>query len=173
MPFLHPCPVPSAECDKLRRDGCRSSQYYSQGPTFAAPSSPLCDEDQDEDEEADQKVRLLLCSTQDPGLDPRTEKGYKWGNSWSQNKARFGFFLDFLVLTSVPWGFNTPTPGKLGEGSTRNSHSLWPSPPFTVSRCDAEASRMGSRQRSLWGTRHIPLSFLSVFFNRATLSPGV
>ncbi|XP_054426003.1 NHS-like protein 1 isoform X2 [Pteronotus mesoamericanus] len=46
------------ECDKLRRDGCRSSQYYSQGPTFAASSSPPCDEYQDEDEETDQKYSL-------------------------------------------------------------------------------------------------------------------
>uniref|UniRef100_A0A2K5WFT2 NHS like 1 n=1 Tax=Macaca fascicularis TaxID=9541 RepID=A0A2K5WFT2_MACFA len=46
------------ECDKLRRDGYRSSQYYSQGPTFAANASPLCDEYQDEDEEADQKCSL-------------------------------------------------------------------------------------------------------------------
>ncbi|EQB78756.1 NHS-like protein [Camelus ferus] len=44
------------ECDKLRRDGYRSSQYYSQGPTFAASSGPLCDDYQDEDEETDQKV---------------------------------------------------------------------------------------------------------------------
>ncbi|XP_053446616.1 NHS-like protein 1 isoform X4 [Nycticebus coucang] len=43
------------ECDKLRQDGYRSSQYYSQGPTFAANSSPLCDDYQDEDEETDQK----------------------------------------------------------------------------------------------------------------------
>ncbi|CAI9173575.1 unnamed protein product [Rangifer tarandus platyrhynchus] len=43
------------ECDKLRRDGYRSSQYYSQGPTFAANSSPLCDDYQDEDEETDPK----------------------------------------------------------------------------------------------------------------------
>ncbi|XP_051020421.1 LOW QUALITY PROTEIN: NHS-like protein 1 [Acomys russatus] len=42
------------ECDKLRRDGCRSSQYYSQGPTFAASSSP-CDDYQDEDAETDRK----------------------------------------------------------------------------------------------------------------------
>ncbi|XP_069345020.1 NHS-like protein 1 isoform X4 [Eulemur rufifrons] len=46
------------ECDKLRRDGYRSSQYYSQGPTFAANSSPLCDDYQDEDEETDQKCSL-------------------------------------------------------------------------------------------------------------------
>ncbi|KAM8788342.1 NHS-like protein 1 isoform 2-T2 [Rhynchonycteris naso] len=46
------------ECDKLRRDGYRSSQYYSQGPTFAANSSPPCDEYQDEDEETDQKCSI-------------------------------------------------------------------------------------------------------------------
>ncbi|XP_031236369.1 NHS-like protein 1 isoform X5 [Mastomys coucha] len=45
------------ECDKLRRDGCRSSQYYSQGPTFAASSSP-CDDYQDEDAETDRKCSL-------------------------------------------------------------------------------------------------------------------
>ncbi|ELK09676.1 NHS-like protein 1 [Pteropus alecto] len=48
------------ECDKLRRDGYRSSQYYSQGPTFAANSGPLCDDYQDEDEDTDQKTDLLL-----------------------------------------------------------------------------------------------------------------
>ncbi|XP_027407485.1 NHS-like protein 1 isoform X3 [Bos indicus x Bos taurus] len=46
------------ECDKLRRDGYRSSQYYSQGPTFAANSSPLCDDYQDEDEETDPKCSV-------------------------------------------------------------------------------------------------------------------
>ncbi|XP_052025983.1 NHS-like protein 1 isoform X1 [Apodemus sylvaticus] len=45
------------ECDKLRRDGCRSSQYYSQGPTFAAGCSPG-DDYQDEDAETDRKCSL-------------------------------------------------------------------------------------------------------------------
>uniref|UniRef100_A0A3P9HEF8 NHS-like 1b n=1 Tax=Oryzias latipes TaxID=8090 RepID=A0A3P9HEF8_ORYLA len=48
------------ECDKLRKDGFRSSQYYSQGPTFSEPlqsSSSLQDE---EDEENDKKVHLSL-----------------------------------------------------------------------------------------------------------------
>lgn len=58
MPCLPPRPVLPTECDRLRRDGYRSSQYYSQGPTFAATSGPLSDEFQDEDEETDQKVRL-------------------------------------------------------------------------------------------------------------------
>ncbi|XP_047275066.1 NHS-like protein 1 isoform X4 [Homo sapiens] len=51
------CSVVS-ECDKLRHDGYRSSQYYSQGPTFAANASPFCDDYQDEDEETDQKCSL-------------------------------------------------------------------------------------------------------------------
>ncbi|XP_036172476.1 NHS-like protein 1 isoform X3 [Myotis myotis] len=42
------------ECDKLRRDGYRSSQYYSQGPTFAS-AGPPSEEYQDEDDETDQK----------------------------------------------------------------------------------------------------------------------
>ena len=79
MSFLPPWPVPSIECDKLRRDGYRSSQYYSQGPTFAANASPLCDDYQDEDEETDQKVNLP-DSTWDPGLGPRTENGHKLKN---------------------------------------------------------------------------------------------
>ncbi|XP_042303340.1 NHS-like protein 1 isoform X2 [Sceloporus undulatus] len=49
------------ECDKLRRDGYRSSQYYSQGPTFSSSSSALCGNYQDDYEEIEQK-----CSTPSP-----------------------------------------------------------------------------------------------------------
>lgn len=70
--FLPSLPVLPAECDKLRRDGCRSSQYYSQGPTFAASSSP-CDDYPDEDAEADQKVRLTAARAS--ALRPVAEEG--------------------------------------------------------------------------------------------------
>ncbi|XP_009458991.1 PREDICTED: NHS-like protein 1 [Nipponia nippon] len=43
------------ECDKLRRDGYRSSQYYSQGPTFSSSSSATCGSYQDDYEEIEQK----------------------------------------------------------------------------------------------------------------------
>lgn len=47
-----------ADCDKLRKDGFRSSQYYSQGPTFSGSghsrNSQLEDEDEDD---VDDKVR--------------------------------------------------------------------------------------------------------------------
>ncbi|XP_059212213.1 NHS-like protein 1 isoform X2 [Centropristis striata] len=41
------------ECDKLRKDGFRSSQYYSQGPTFSDPlqsTSSLQDEEEDDND---------------------------------------------------------------------------------------------------------------------------
>ncbi|XP_029141717.1 NHS-like protein 1 [Protobothrops mucrosquamatus] len=43
------------ECDKLRRDGCRSSQYYSQGPTFSSSSPTIYGSYQDDYEEIEQK----------------------------------------------------------------------------------------------------------------------
>ncbi|XP_044866819.1 NHS-like protein 1 isoform X5 [Mauremys mutica] len=48
------------ECDKLRRDGYRSSQYYSQGPTFSS-SSAACGSYQDDYEEIERK-----CSVPSP-----------------------------------------------------------------------------------------------------------
>ncbi|KAG5847124.1 hypothetical protein ANANG_G00122700 [Anguilla anguilla] len=41
------------ECDKLRKDGFRSSQYYSQGPVFS--SSTLSNSSLQEDEDDDRK----------------------------------------------------------------------------------------------------------------------
>ncbi|NXL63800.1 NHSL1 protein, partial [Chordeiles acutipennis] len=52
------------ECDKLRRDGYRSSQYYSQGPTFSSSSSAICGSSQDDYEEIEQKSSLLDCISQ-------------------------------------------------------------------------------------------------------------
>ncbi|XP_014901786.1 NHS-like protein 1 isoform X4 [Poecilia latipinna] len=43
------------ECDKLRKDGFRSSQYYSQGPTFSDPKQSTSSLQDDEDDENDRK----------------------------------------------------------------------------------------------------------------------
>ncbi|KAM4713627.1 NHS-like protein 1 isoform 2-T2 [Anableps anableps] len=43
------------ECDKLRKDGFRSSQYYSQGPTFSDPKQSTSSLQDDEDDEDDRK----------------------------------------------------------------------------------------------------------------------
>lgn len=52
--FISDCP---AECDKLRKDGFRSSQYYSQGPTFSDPSQSISSLQDDEDDDIDKKVQ--------------------------------------------------------------------------------------------------------------------
>ncbi|NWV41484.1 NHSL1 protein, partial [Grantiella picta] len=52
------------EKNKLRRDGYRSSQYYSQGPTFSSSSSAICTSYQDDYEEIEQKSSLLDCISQ-------------------------------------------------------------------------------------------------------------
>ncbi|KAM4695145.1 NHS-like protein 1 isoform 2-T2 [Discoglossus pictus] len=46
------------ECDKLRRDGYRSSQYYSQGPTFSSSSSMVCTSYQEDSEEHERKFSV-------------------------------------------------------------------------------------------------------------------
>ncbi|KTG06621.1 hypothetical protein cypCar_00005638 [Cyprinus carpio] len=43
------------ECDKLRKDGFRSSQYYSQGPTFSGSTNSQHEDEDIEDDEADKK----------------------------------------------------------------------------------------------------------------------
>lgn len=53
--FVSLCP---AECDKLRKDGFRSSQYYSQGPTFADPDQSTSSLQDDEEDENDKKVHM-------------------------------------------------------------------------------------------------------------------
>ncbi|XP_066461604.1 NHS-like protein 1 isoform X3 [Eleutherodactylus coqui] len=45
------------ECDKLRRDGYRSSQYYSQGPTFSS-SDMVCTSYQEDDDEHSRKLSV-------------------------------------------------------------------------------------------------------------------
>ncbi|XP_034018230.1 NHS-like protein 1 isoform X2 [Thalassophryne amazonica] len=43
------------ECDKLRKDGFRSSQYYSQGPTFSDPLRSTRSLPEDDDDDNDKK----------------------------------------------------------------------------------------------------------------------
>ncbi|XP_069831116.1 NHS-like protein 1 isoform X2 [Dendropsophus ebraccatus] len=46
------------ECDKLRRDGYRSSQYYSQGPTFSSSPDMVCTSYQEDEDEHSQKFSV-------------------------------------------------------------------------------------------------------------------
>ncbi|XP_011610401.2 NHS-like protein 1 isoform X3 [Takifugu rubripes] len=51
------------ECDKLRKDGFRSSQYYSQGPTFSDPAQSISSLQDDEDDDMDKKS--IVSSVED------------------------------------------------------------------------------------------------------------
>lgn len=48
----------SPECDKLRKDGFRSSQYYSQSPGFSATS--LCENVHLDEEKTEKKKKVNL-----------------------------------------------------------------------------------------------------------------
>lgn len=52
----------SPECDKLRKDGFRSSQCYSQSPAFSATS--LCDSVHLDEEKTEKKKKVNLTLTQ-------------------------------------------------------------------------------------------------------------
>ncbi|XP_040285149.1 NHS-like protein 1 isoform X2 [Bufo bufo] len=54
------------ECDKLRRDGYRSSQYYSQGPTFSSSPDMVCTSYQEDDDEHSRK--FSFSSTEEERL---------------------------------------------------------------------------------------------------------
>ncbi|XP_071388370.1 NHS-like protein 1 [Centroberyx affinis] len=65
------------ECDKLRKDGFRSSQYYSQGPIFSDPAqstSSLQDDDEDENDK-----KSMASSVEDDksqlSMRPQTPQG--------------------------------------------------------------------------------------------------
>ncbi|XP_076129223.1 NHS-like protein 1 [Alosa pseudoharengus] len=52
------------ECDKLRKDGFRSSQYYSQGPMFSGPAPEQNSQpDDDDDDDADDIDRKSAASS--------------------------------------------------------------------------------------------------------------
>ncbi|KAI4902322.1 hypothetical protein NFI96_003579 [Prochilodus magdalenae] len=53
------------DCDKLRKDGFRSSQYYSQGPTFSGSAHSHSSQQEDEDEEADEDNKSTASSAEE------------------------------------------------------------------------------------------------------------
>ncbi|XP_060947101.1 NHS-like protein 1 isoform X1 [Limanda limanda] len=65
------------ECDKLRKDGFRSSQYYSQGPIFSDPLQSISSLQDDEEDENDKKS--IASSAEDDksqlSMRPQTPQG--------------------------------------------------------------------------------------------------
>ncbi|XP_048842382.1 NHS-like protein 1 isoform X2 [Brienomyrus brachyistius] len=76
------------DCDKLRKDGFRSSQYYSQGPMFSG--SNMSDDSAQEDEDMDKKSEVSSEDEEEPTLPvrPRTpqpaDSNDAAGSGWSK-----------------------------------------------------------------------------------------
>ncbi|KAM8947074.1 NHS-like protein 1 [Pelodytes ibericus] len=71
------------ECDKLRRDGYRSSQYYSQGPTFSSSPSMVCTHYQEDDEEEERKFSVSSSEEEKllPGKRPKTPVSHEFSDT--------------------------------------------------------------------------------------------
>ncbi|XP_058881226.1 NHS-like protein 1 isoform X3 [Acipenser ruthenus] len=109
------------ECDKLRNDGFRSSQYYSQGPTFS--SSNLSDGSLPEHDDRDRKQSNLLdclsqsCLNACCHLTPRKHKSTvlstedeKLMYSMRPNTLVLGDVSDIDIQTNWTKSLPLPTP---------------------------------------------------------------
>ncbi|XP_077076006.1 NHS-like protein 1 isoform X7 [Siphateles boraxobius] len=80
------------ECDKLRKDGFRSSQYYSQGPTFSSSSNSQHEDEDIEGDDADKKSTASsgeeeIDSCQMRAQSPAQEEGVEVDGQISWSKA--------------------------------------------------------------------------------------
>uniref|UniRef100_A0A3B5AVL1 NHS like 1 n=1 Tax=Stegastes partitus TaxID=144197 RepID=A0A3B5AVL1_9TELE len=69
------------ECDKLRKDGFRSSQYYSQGPTFSDPVQSSSSLQEDEDDELDKKSTASSAEDDKSQLSMRSQTSQGGGDA--------------------------------------------------------------------------------------------
>ncbi|XP_028252790.1 NHS-like protein 1 isoform X3 [Parambassis ranga] len=88
------------ECDKLRKDGFRSSQYYSQGPTFSDPLQSTSSLQDDKDDEIDKKSTASSVEDNKSELSMRSQT--------TQGGGKVGEMSD--VDGQVVWNKATPLP---------------------------------------------------------------
>ncbi|XP_030261253.1 NHS-like protein 1 isoform X4 [Sparus aurata] len=88
------------ECDKLRKDGFRSSQYYSQGPTFSDPAQSTSSLQDDEDDDIDKKSTASSAEDDKSQLSMRSQTPLGEGGEGSE-------FDGQVVWTKAP---PLPTP---------------------------------------------------------------
>ncbi|KAL7387776.1 hypothetical protein ABVT39_000759 [Epinephelus coioides] len=124
------------ECDKLRKDGFRSSQYYSQGPTFSDPlqsTSSLQDEEEDDNDK-----KSTASSAEDEksqlSMRPQTPQGGE------------GYEVDGQVV----WNKNTPLPTP--EEKMRLAAQAVPTAIVPINVTGAVFDRQASIRRSLINT---------------------
>ncbi|XP_031726245.1 NHS-like protein 1 isoform X4 [Anarrhichthys ocellatus] len=128
------------ECDKLRKDGFRSSQYYSQGPTFSDPLQST-NSLQDEEEEDDKK------STASSAEDNRSQLSMRPHTPQGGGEGGEGYEVDGQVVWNKK-GTSLPTP----EEKMRLAARAVPTDIVPINVTGAVFDRQASVRRSLINT---------------------
>ncbi|KAM9703112.1 NHS-like protein 1 isoform 2-T2 [Menidia menidia] len=128
------------ECDKLRKDGFRSSQYYSQGPTFSDPLQSTSSLQDDEDDENDKK------STASSGEDDKSQLSMR--SHTPQGSGEVGEMAE--VDGVVVWNKAGPLPTP--EEKMRRAAQAVPTDIVAINVTGAVFDRQASIRRSLINT---------------------
>uniref|UniRef100_A0A671XDM9 NHS like 1 n=2 Tax=Sparus aurata TaxID=8175 RepID=A0A671XDM9_SPAAU len=126
------------ECDKLRKDGFRSSQYYSQGPTFSDPAQSTSSLQDDEDDDIDKKSTASSAEDDKSQLSMRSQTPLGEGGEGSE-------FDGQVVWTKAP---PLPTP----EEKMRQTAKAVPTDIVPINVTGAVFDRQASIRRSLINT---------------------
>ncbi|KAK2856231.1 hypothetical protein Q5P01_004966 [Channa striata] len=128
------------ECDKLRKDGFRSSQYYSQGPTFSDPVQSISSLQDDEDDENDKK------STASSVEDDKSELSMRPQTPQAESEEGEGSEVDGQVVWNRTMSLPTP------EEKMRQAAQAVPTDIVAINVTGAVFDRQASIRRSLINT---------------------
>ncbi|XP_070843093.1 NHS-like protein 1 isoform X6 [Chaetodon trifascialis] len=126
------------ECDKLRKDGFRSSQYYSQGPTFSDPTQSNSSLQDDEDDDNDKKSTASSAEDDKSQLSMRPQTPLGEGGEGSE------------VDGQVVWNKTVPLPTP--EEKMRQTAKAVPTDIVAINVTGAVFDRQASIRRSLINT---------------------
>ncbi|XP_068433026.1 NHS-like protein 1 isoform X2 [Clinocottus analis] len=128
------------ECDKLRKDGFRSSQYYSQGPTFSDPLQSTSSLQDEEDDDNDKKSTASSVEDNKSQLSmrPQTPQGGGEGGELYEVDGR------------VQWNKGAPLPTP--EEQMRLAARAVPTDIVPINVTGAVFDRQASIRRSLINT---------------------
>ncbi|XP_034556001.1 LOW QUALITY PROTEIN: NHS-like protein 1 [Notolabrus celidotus] len=128
------------ECDKLRKDGFRSSQYYSQGPIFSDPNQSTSSL---QDEEEDENDKKSIASSAD---DDKSQLSMRPQTPLGGSEAGEGSEVDGQVVRIK--GHPLPTP----EEKMRQTAKAVPTDIVAINVTGAVFDRQASIRRSLINT---------------------
>ncbi|KAM6915759.1 NHS-like protein 1 isoform 2-T2 [Xenentodon cancila] len=128
------------ECDKLRKDGFRSSQYYSQGPTFSDPIQSTGSLQDDEDDENDKQSTASSMEDDKSQLSVRSQTPQRGGEAGEVSE----------VDGQVVWNKAMPLPTP--EERMRQAAQAVPTDIVPINVTGAVFDRQASIRRSLINT---------------------